>query len=144
MLVFSIRSWFLLFVIRALLERVCHEVFGFPVFPLPILTPNNDAVCGHLRWSICATWPHHFHLRLWATCTMPFMFVLCLISAFVTLPLHTTVLYIYIHTHIHTYICVCVCIYIYHNKMTSYLAVSYRLIRCLGGTERNWMYRSAH
>jgi hypothetical protein len=44
----------------------------------------------HLRWSILATWPPHFNLRLCATATMPFMLVLCLTSAFVTRSLHTT------------------------------------------------------
>jgi hypothetical protein len=96
------------------LERVCYGIFCFPVLPLPTFTPHIDAACDQLRWSIHATWIPHCHLRLWAATTMFFVFVRYLISAFVTLPFHTTnsiYIYIYIYIYICMYIYVCVCLY---------------------------------
>lgn len=57
-----------------LLKASVHLVFSRPVF-LPVLTSHTDVACAHLRYSIPATWPPHFHLRLRATATMSFMLV---------------------------------------------------------------------
>ena len=47
----------------ALLKVSAHLVFGRPVLLLPNLTSHTDVACAHLRWSILATWPPHFHLN---------------------------------------------------------------------------------
>ena len=61
-----------------------------PDLPLPTITPHMDAARVHLRWPILASRPPNFHLRLWASATISFVFVLCLISALVTPSLRTT------------------------------------------------------
>ena len=46
------------------LERVCHEVFGFPVVPLPTLTPKIDAACS-------SSLVHGFPISTWGWDPLP-------------------------------------------------------------------------
>ena len=73
------------------LERVCPVGSSIaPILLVPALKLHIDAACTHLRWSILATWPPYFHLRLPATATMSFVLFLFLFAAFVILSFQTT------------------------------------------------------
>ena len=89
MRIYFTHSKFWLFLTNVLLLSGTCLPWGSSVSQFSLCLPLRPKLMQRVQ-IFAGPWPHHFHMRLWASTKMSFVFVLWLISACVTLSLHTT------------------------------------------------------